>query len=373
MVGGSEVPPGRWPATAAVYYGEVSTCSGVLVHERLALTAGHCDASSLSHIVVDTVDREQGGERLEVAERHAYPQASTTFDLALLVLDEPATTAPTPLMLGCATAWLEEGAQAQVVGFGNTEPDGGGATTRLHEVEVPILDPDCEEAAADCNPSVMPDGELIAGGEGRDSCIGDSGGPLYLWGPQDQAVLAGITSRAALPAEQVCGDGGIYVRLDAVADWIEETSGETLAEPDCEGWTNTAPEILLPELESMRVGEVVQLQLDVEDPDGWQALHFQVLQAQGVFPRLDGFELELEAMDVGLAFVEFSANDGLERTTARLEVEVLPEPEPAVQEAEPLHGCAHSSGAGAFAALLAYLVTHSRRRSSSSTSPARAW
>jgi hypothetical protein len=54
-------------------------------------------------------------------------------------------------------------------------------------------------------------------------------------------LLAGITSRAANPGatpaggvEEPCGTvPGLYVRVDAVVEWIEETIGELLPEPDC--------------------------------------------------------------------------------------------------------------------------------------------
>ena len=65
--------------------------------------------------------------------------------------------------------------------------------------------------------------EIVAGkaGLGRDTCNGDSGGPLLLL-PQGATgegalVLAGVTSRAIAGSSTTqglaCGDGGIYVRL----------------------------------------------------------------------------------------------------------------------------------------------------------------
>jgi hypothetical protein len=54
-------------------------------------------------------------------------------------------------------------------------------------------------------------------------------------------LLAGITSRGANPGttpaggeDAPCGTvPGLYVRADAVVDWIETTIGEPLTEPDC--------------------------------------------------------------------------------------------------------------------------------------------
>ncbi len=379
VVGGDEAPQGRWPSTAAIYFGGASTCTGVLIHERLALTAGHCDADTLSHIVLDRADLDSAlGEELEVAERHAYPEAFSTFDVTLLVLAEPAETPPAELMLGCATAWLTEGARAQVVGYGNTEADGGGATSVLHEVEVPIVDPACEDAGADCNPAAMPDGELIAGGDGQDSCIGDSGGPLYLWSPEGPPVLAAITSRAALPATRTCGDGGIYVRVDAVADWIEQTSGLSLEEPACEGWDNTAPSLSVP-AQTLEQDAWLEVELQPQDPDTWQALEVEVLSTEGVGAEVSGWTLRLHGEEVGSGWVALSVSDGLLSSTTELQVEVLPaaSQRPVVVEAEPLHGCSSRAGGASWLlgllGLLAYGSSQPSRRSSSATRAASAW
>jgi endonuclease G len=61
----------------------------------------------------------------------------------------------------------------------------------------------------------------------RDSCSGDSGGPLYVqW--NGAWLLAGATSRATKASVRTCGDGGVYVRVDRYRDWIEKTAGVKL-------------------------------------------------------------------------------------------------------------------------------------------------
>ena len=375
VVGGQAAEQGRWPSAAAIDYGGVTNCSGVLVHERLALTAGHCDSEALSHVILNRADLDSDqGERIEVLERHAYPEAFSSFDVTLLVLAEPAQTPPAQLMLGCASSWLSEGAQAQVVGYGNTEADGGGPTRSLHEAQVSVVDAACEDASADCNPSAMPDGELIAGGEGSDSCLGDSGGPLYLWGPEGWPVLAGTTSRAALPATQTCGDGGIYVRLDAVADWIEQTSGLSLAEPDCQGWENTPPQLGGLRAE-VAVGEVIEVALEVVDPDSWQTLELQVLDAAGVSAELDGRLLRVEGLEPGSGFVSLQVSDGLATGQARIDLDVLAVRGMPWVEAEPLSGCSSRPRTASWIltllALLAYRSSQPWVRSSAATRSAR--
>jgi secreted trypsin-like serine protease len=68
---------------------------------------------------------------------------------------------------------------------------------------------------------------MVAGHQGlqRDTCKGDSGGPLYIHTGNDQYALLGVTSRGVRNGFTTCGDGGIYVRLDRCVDWIEQVTG----------------------------------------------------------------------------------------------------------------------------------------------------
>jgi endonuclease G len=54
----------------------------------------------------------------------------------------------------------------------------------------------------------------------KDTCTGDSGGPIYIRDGQDW-LLAGATSRATKGSVNNCGDGGVYVRVDRYLDWID--------------------------------------------------------------------------------------------------------------------------------------------------------
>ena len=104
-----------------------------------------------------------------------------------------------------------------------------------------------------------------AGGNGVDACFGDSGGPLYLK-TDDGYVVVGITSRAyaGVPGDRPCAYGGIYVRPDAIIDWIEEVSGKTVTYPEA---CNLPPEL---EVEDMVVlgSATAETQMVVVDPEG---------------------------------------------------------------------------------------------------------
>ena len=50
----------------------------------------------------------------------------------------------------------------------------------------------------------------------HDTCKGDSGGPFFLADGRGRWFLAGVTSRGTGLATTMCGDGGLYVRVDQV-------------------------------------------------------------------------------------------------------------------------------------------------------------
>jgi endonuclease G len=183
----------------------------------------------------DTVDYGGiGGDRIAVKWSRAYPSWDTRYDVGVLMLDHVARGRARTVASACTLReQLVPGALVHVVGFGLTRPDGGDANTELREVDVPVIDPTCTMDLA-CEPSVAPHGEFTAGGNGVDSCFGDSGGPVYIDTPQGPA-LAGIVSRGlALPGPP-CGNGGVYVRADKVVSWVQSVTGTRLDRTSCPG------------------------------------------------------------------------------------------------------------------------------------------
>jgi hypothetical protein len=226
VIGGSIVPNGRWDEVSG------HDCSGVLIAGSWVLTAGHCTRGNThvqlrhreeSHAVVDTI---------------TYPNWQQTLDIGLLQLDSEASVSPAQIAFGCGSQYIADGAAAQIVGYGATSPEDSHFNFQLREATTEIVDADCSGEDWSC---LVPGQELIAGHPGVDTCPGDSGGPLYV-SSSSGPLLAGITSRAASPGatptggeEAPCGTvPGLYVRVDALVDWIQSTTGEQLPEPSCE-------------------------------------------------------------------------------------------------------------------------------------------
>jgi secreted trypsin-like serine protease len=152
-------------------------------------------------------------------------------DVAVLTLAASLTVPPRAF---ASSALVNAVATGQAVGFGvgskNPVIDPAGIK---RVVEVPMV-------SANCNGTVATPGgpigdatyykcasgrELVAGAPSfdKDTCKGDSGGPLYVLGADGGFYLAATTSRATgTPGMRPCGDGGIYVRTDGdVVNWIE--------------------------------------------------------------------------------------------------------------------------------------------------------
>ena len=231
IVGGTDVPPGRWPDVVAVI-GDLGACSGTLIAADLVLTAGHCIGIEPKTVVINSIDwTRPGGESRAVKWARAYPEWQSHYDVGIVMLENPVAVPPRAVAQYCSRSLVAD-SRLQIVGFGLTTNAGTDANTRLHEASVPVVDATCTGNAA-CEPSVAPGGEFTAGGHGVDACFGDSGGPAFLDTKQGPALI-GVVSRALADWTNPCGGGGVYVRADKVVAWIERVSGRKLLRAPCD-------------------------------------------------------------------------------------------------------------------------------------------
>jgi hypothetical protein len=220
IVGG--VATSKFPDCCAIGSAAGYYCTGTLIAPSLVITAKHC--KDISRVFFGrNVSQPQGGETIDVA--LDIPHPDPLVDIRVLVLQRPASATPRHVAQG---AELGSPRTAIVAGFGTTDLAGTSGYGVKRYARVPIMSLSSTSAADQQKYGSRPDVEMVAGHLGlrRDSCKGDSGGPLYISDPNGNGYfLLGATSRGTSNAQHVCGDGGIYVRVDKFLDWIRAATG----------------------------------------------------------------------------------------------------------------------------------------------------
>jgi secreted trypsin-like serine protease len=241
VVGGTTVKRGAYPDVVAVFTADGGMCTGTLLAADLVLTAGHCADAQPIEVIVDSVDlAKPDGQHRKVKWSRAYPKWLDSYDVGIVMLENPVFAKQRAVAQGCTENQIAAGTKLKLVGFGLTTKSGQGDNTRLHQATLPVDDPTCS-ADPSCQPSVAPGGEFTAGGNGVDACFGDSGGPVYIKTPAGLALI-GVVSRGLVTWGDPCGEGGVFVRADKVAKWIEAESGRKLDRADCDGPADDAGE-----------------------------------------------------------------------------------------------------------------------------------
>jgi len=240
VVGGTDVEPGAFPDVVAIVGADGSLCSGTLLAADLVLTAGHCIGGDPIEVIVGSVDlAKPDGDRRRAQWARAYPSWETTYDVGLVMLEDPVAAKPRAIAQSCTSRdRFKPGLPLQLVGFGLTTQEGTGDNTRLRQAMVPLVDPACTTDPT-CASAVAPNGEFIAGGQGVDACFGDSGGPVYIETGRGLALL-GVVSRGLASSALPCGEGGVFVRADKVVAWIERVSGRKVERGACDAPADAA-------------------------------------------------------------------------------------------------------------------------------------
>ena len=359
VVGGTPSSAGDWPELVALHTDVGFGCSGIQIDASWVLTAGHC-APGLIEAQIGATDAGDPTDGLWIPILEVIPHEAflDTYDVALVRLEEPSAEPSLQLALDCdAEHTLRDGEPVILVGYGATDTAGQGTDRTLHEATTWIDDHDCSSLYRGCNAAIAPGGEFLAGGQGVDTCTGDSGGPALMEGSSG-TLLVGITSRAALPAKVTCGDGGIFVRVDAIATWLEEND-VPIDRPNCDG-ANRSPRPDPTRL-TLPAGASAKVVIDPRDPNPQDTHSFRVTArpALGEVQTTAAGDLSYEAPSDARGQTTFTVDitdDGDPPLTGTTRVTVTitePKPDP--------HGC----GGGTHAwLLLAPWFGRSRRRTS---------
>jgi secreted trypsin-like serine protease len=253
IVGGHPAPQGKWPSMVALYrrvpdHNPSFFCGGTVIDAEWVLTAAHCLVTKDSGGKVagvrppaDLIVREgtsnldTGGRGINVREIIIHPEYSQTQnDVALIRLAEPAE-APRQQMLAKAAMpqLLAAGRMATTMGFGMVQPlkvntsredmSKVPRSQQLLQVDVPIVAKD--KCATTYKQKVATGATLCAGLDegGKDTCPGDSGGPLFVRDGVGQALQAGVVSFGYGCAQPMIW--GVYASVGHFEDWIRSHVG----------------------------------------------------------------------------------------------------------------------------------------------------
>ncbi|MCX4246122.1 S1 family peptidase [Paraliomyxa miuraensis] len=205
----------QWP-TVVSFRANEDKCTGILVHPRVIVTAAHCVEHSPAGAIrfgeesqpaAFIVDAERCGFDPEFARTRA-----PSSDVGYCVLEEAVEDIPpTPLLMGCETAWLHQGMPAVIVGFGITPTNDLFGTKRY---AFTVLDSELRS-----------DGTVWVGDQEVNACLGDSGGPAFVQSPAGTWHMAGVLTHGP-----ECGEGPMLYRslYDRIA-WLETETGFDLS------------------------------------------------------------------------------------------------------------------------------------------------
>ena len=212
-------------------------CAGSLISDRVVLTAAHClfdendNGLSASDIEVyvgvnDLSIADEEGERVQISSIVVHPDYDSLTldsDIALLELSRSVSASSIDVADFRDFIGLDSGDLLTVAGWGALNGSSTSFPYVLQRAEVPLTSSfDCLTSPAAS--AGITSNMFCAGYEegGVDSCVGDSGGPLYTQ-IDNTLRIVGIVSWGV----GSCGDPGnygVYTKVDEFYDWIEVES-----------------------------------------------------------------------------------------------------------------------------------------------------
>jgi uncharacterized protein (TIGR03382 family) len=221
IVGGGPSDPNEFPATGMLVVGDRLQCTATLIAPDVALTAAHCLHQPVFGTLGFTLDADASdgtADVIPIALFHPHPDfdegvdafldLAVRNDIGILILERPVPDVvpervDTPLL---ETA-IGAGDPLALCGYGWTFwLNGSVAVKRDAEVFV--------DRAKDYEFSTTP--------VDPQPCVGDSGGPLFVDGPDGRRIV-GVVSRA-VGTSRMCDTGAIITRVAPYAAWIAEAS-----------------------------------------------------------------------------------------------------------------------------------------------------
>ncbi|KAJ7320381.1 hypothetical protein JRQ81_019892 [Phrynocephalus forsythii] len=232
IVGGSDTQDGEWPWQVSLHFAGVAYCGASVISKEWLLSAAHCfQGNRLSDPRIWTAHlgmRTQGKAKFistlrRIIIHEYYNSRNYDYDIALLQLSMPWLDTMQgliqPICVPPTMHRVHPGEKCWVTGWGQTQETDDEAPAVLQKAEVEIVDQSlCHSTYGLITVRMLCAG--VMSGK-RDSCKGDSGGPLSCRSKGDgKWFLIGIVSwgygcgRPSFP--------GVYTRVSTFATWIHK-------------------------------------------------------------------------------------------------------------------------------------------------------
>jgi hypothetical protein len=232
IIGGTTTDPGEFPYFAITK--SSAMCGASLIHPDILLTAAHCQkqfaATQVVYVGAHQLDTLMTtAKRRTIIRQYPHPDFLIAFqnDLMLFQLNEPVDTLPV-VILNADPDLPRLNSKLTAIGFGTTSSAHFDPSDYLIAVDVYAVDPDTCVRQYESITSIDPNKLMCAGHSlpNRDSCYGDSGGPL----------LEKVTGRQVgiVSFGKGCGDPdfpGVYTRISTYTSWIQDRICELSAVP----------------------------------------------------------------------------------------------------------------------------------------------
>ncbi|CAF0751091.1 unnamed protein product [Adineta steineri] len=242
IVGGEDARELSWPMVVSLRWSDPNRhwCGGSILSDSYILTAAHCLHGYASNPPVDVTivagmtnlsDPKQIRRTIDhiyIHSEYIGVQNSFRHDIAVLHLNQSLTTENNPYLTKTCihpvilptvnNQYIKNGTRLAVIGWGTM---GSGVSLDpkiLQQAEVFAIDNNDPICTQTMNDSEI---QFCAGLRegGKDSCSGDSGGPIFQWTGEywEQVGIVSYGNGCAEP-----NDPGVYVRLSYYYNWIND-------------------------------------------------------------------------------------------------------------------------------------------------------